>query len=75
VRGRLTGREAPGKWADAFVQHDGYGEVKAKWMLIEGERPGTDVRAMGWFGVLFAFAGVNLWLLLRGLLALTQRRA
>jgi hypothetical protein len=73
AQGRLIARGAASRWSDAFTKHDEYGEVKAHWLLLEGARPGGDFAAMAWIGVLFAFAGVNLWLLLRGVLALFAR--
>jgi len=73
VRGRLFSREAaPSRYADAFEKLDSYGEVHARWLLVEGQRPGADWVAMAWLGGLLTFAAVNGWLLVRGLLALRR---
>lgn len=74
VSGRLLSRADAYRYADAFEKHDSYGELKPKWILIEGARPGGDVAAIGWFGLVLAFAGVNVWLLMRGLLAMLNAR-
>lgn len=72
--GRLLSRADAFRWEDAFSKHDSYGEVKAKWLLIEGARPGTDVLAITWFGLLIAFSGINVWLLVRGVGAMLAAR-
>ena len=72
--GRLLSRAAANRWEDAFAKHETYGQVQPKWMLIEGARPGGDFAAMGWFGVVLAFALVNLWLLARGVIAFVAAR-
>ena len=77
AQGRLLSRDeaiANHRASDAFAKFDEYGEIKPKWLLLEGARPGHDFKAMAWFGVLLAFAGVNLWLLIRGVLAMLSRR-
>lgn len=73
VKGRLLSRADAFKWEDAFKRHDEYGEVRAKWILLAEQRPGGDASAMAWFGVLVLFAGVNLWLLVRGTIAFFAR--
>ncbi len=65
--GRLLSRADGSRFDDAFQKHDTFGDPKPKWILIEGARPGSDLAPMGWFGLLIAFAGVNVWLLVRGL--------
>lgn len=72
--GRLLSRADASKWAEPFAQHDAFGEQKPKWILIEGARPGADFAPMAWFGLLLAFAGVNVWLLVRGLSAALAAR-
>ena len=47
-------------------------EIHAQWLLVEGARPGNDFTTMTWVGLLLAFSGVNLWLLVRGLLAMLR---
>ncbi len=73
AQGRLLSRADAGRFGDAFVKHEAYGELHPQWLLIEGARPGGDLMAITWFGVLLAFAGVNAWLLVRGVLALVRR--
>lgn len=73
AQGRLLSRQAATRWADAFTKHDGYGGPSPQWLLIEGARPGSDLGTIAWFGVLLAFAAINLWLLVRGLLAFARR--
>lgn len=73
VRGRLLAREeAPERFKDAFEKLDGFGEVKAKWVLVESVRPGGDFGVAVWTTLLAAFGGFMLWLLVRGLLAMRQ---
>jgi hypothetical protein len=73
VRGRLLSREdAVETYKDGFEKLEQMGEVKPKWILIESDRPGTDVKAAAWLGGIAAFAAVNFWLLLRGLLSLRR---
>jgi hypothetical protein len=73
VRGRLRAREDAGKLTPAFEKMEQLGELKPKWIIEEGARPGADFGAMGWFGGLFAFAALNAWLLVRGTIALIER--
>lgn len=74
VRGRLLSKvDASARWADAFEKHQGFGELTPEWLVVESERPRQSVAAIGWFGVLAAFAALNAWLLLRGLRALLAR--
>lgn len=74
VKGRLIARdEAPARYTDAFRQLDAYGEVAAKWLLVEGERPKSDPKTFAWLGALTALAVLNLWLLVRGLIALKRQ--
>lgn len=76
VRGRLLARdEAPEKYGDAFQKLDGFGEVKAKWVLLESVRPGSDFGIAVWTTVLAAAGGFMAWLLVRGLLAMRAKRA
>jgi hypothetical protein len=72
--GRLLSRADASRWSDAFEKHESYGEINPKWLLIEGARPGSDLGAMGWFGLVIAFAAINLWLLIRGVLAMLAAR-
>lgn len=72
--GRLLSRGSATRWNDAFAKHDAYGELKPKWLLIEGAQPGADLGAMAWFGLVVAFAMINLWLLLRGVIAIVAAR-
>lgn len=74
VRGRLLSRADASKYEDAFKKHDEWAEVGAKWMLLAEQRPGGDYAGMMWFSVLLAFAGVNVWLLVRGVVAFLKRR-
>lgn len=71
VRGRLLARaDSAGdtsKFRDAFEKLDGFGEVNAKWVLLESEKPGTNFAIALFTTVLGAFAGFLLWLLVRGL--------
>lgn len=71
--GRLLTREGARRWEDAFVKHESFGDLKPKWLLVEGARPGADLATMGWLGLVLAFGLVNFWLLLRGVVALTRR--
>ncbi len=71
--GLLLSREQASRWEDAFAKHEGFGELKPKWILIEGARPGSDFAAIGWFGLVVAFAVVNAWLLVRGVGASLRR--
>lgn len=73
VRGRLLAREDAETYADGFAKFEQMGEVKPRWILVEGERPGADFKTAAWGGGLAAFAAVNLWLLVRGLLASWDR--
>lgn len=76
AQGRLYSRAAATqatRFEDAFVKHDDYAEIHPQWLLVEGIRPGNDSTTMTWFGVLLAFCAVNLWLLVRGVLALLRR--
>lgn len=68
--GRLLSRGSASRWEDAFVKHESFGELKPKWLLVEGARPGGDFAAIGWFGLVLAFALVNVWLLVRGVAAM-----
>jgi hypothetical protein len=72
--GRLLSRGAASRWEDAFAKHESFGELKPKWLLVEGARPGGDFGAIGWFGLVLAFGAVNLWLLFRGLGAMFAAR-
>lgn len=72
--GRLLSRASASRWEDAFAKHESFGELKPKWLLVEGARPGGDFAAMGWFGLVIAFALVNLWLLARGVIAMIAAR-
>lgn len=74
VRGRLLSRADASKYEEAFKKHDEWAEVGAKWMLMAEQRPGGDYAGMVWFTVLLAFAGVNVWLLVRGVLAYLKPR-
>lgn len=70
VRGRLLSRAAAGgPYAQAFAQLESFGEVAPQWVLVESARPGEDLGAMALFTGLMAFAGINGWLLVRGVLA------
>lgn len=71
VRGRLLARAAaPEKYNDAFQKMDGFGEINAKWVLVESSRPGGDFSTAVWTTVLMALAGFSAWLLVRGLIAM-----
>ena len=72
--GRLLSRAAASRWEDAFAKHESFGELKPKWLLVEGARPGGDSAAIGWFGLVVGFALVNAWLLVRGVLAMVAAR-
>ena len=74
VRGRLLHRADAPALEQAFVQIDGWGEVKPQWVLIAEERPGSNLGAMAWLVGLTAFAALNGWLLIRGLLSRRTRR-
>ena len=75
VRGRLLAREDAQRFeADGFTKFEEMGEVRPRWILLEGARPGGDFGAMAWLGGLVGFAGLNLWFLVRGLLALLDAR-
>ncbi|MFT3842583.1 MAG: hypothetical protein QM723_36675 [Myxococcaceae bacterium] len=73
VRGRLRAREDAGKLTPAFEKMEQLGELKPKWIIEEGAKPGADFAAMGWFGGLLAFAALNAWLLIRGTMAVIER--
>jgi hypothetical protein len=77
VRGRLISRaEAGGTYAEAFAQLESFGEVSPQWVIVESARPGGDLGGMALVTALLAFAGINGWLLARGVLArLRARRA
>jgi hypothetical protein len=72
VSGRLLSRDDAELYKDGFEKLEQMGEVKPKWILVMGERPGSDLKTAGWLGGLVAFAAINLWLLLRGLVALKR---
>lgn len=73
VRGRLLARAtAPDKYADAFQKMDGFGEISARWVLVESSRPGGDFPTAAWTTVLMALAGFSAWLLVRGVVALKK---
>jgi len=74
VRGRLRSRQDAGRLAPAFEKMEELGELKPKWIIEEGDKPGSDFGAMGWFGGLAAFGLLNAWLLVRGVWALLERR-
>ncbi len=74
VRGRLLARADAGKLGPAFDKMEELGELKPKWIIVEGVRPGGDFGAMAWFGGLAAFAVLTGWLFVRGLLSMVQRR-
>lgn len=70
ARGRLIAREqVPDRYASAFTRHDEINEVNAKWLLLDGERPGSDFAGAGLFAGLVALCALNAWLLVRGLAA------
>lgn len=73
VRGRLLTRAEAPKWSEAFTKLNEHGENKPEWVLLESERPGSNPGALVWFGVLAAFAALNAWFLVRGVLALARR--
>ena len=73
--GRLLSRAAASRWEDAFAKHDSFGEMSPKWLLLEGEHPGSDFTAVGVFGLVLAFALINLWLLVRGVIAMIGPRS
>jgi len=74
VRGRLLSRADASKYEEAFKKHEEWAEVGPKWMLMAEQRPGGDYAGMMWFGVLIAFGGVNVWLLVRGVVAYLKPR-
>lgn len=70
IRGRLRERSVAGeKYDDAFKKLDEFGEVRAKWVLVESERPGGNFTIAVLTTLLAAAAGFLGWLLVRGLLA------
>lgn len=73
AQGRLLSRDDATCCGDGFTKHDGYGEIHPQWLLIEGARPGGDLVAISWFGLLVLLTVVNLWLLTRGVLARIRR--
>lgn len=73
VRGRLLAREDAELYKDGFTRLEEMGEVKPQWILIEGNRPGTDLKAAGFVGGVAAFGALNLWFLFRGLAAALDR--
>ena len=70
ARGRLLAREDASGYELAFemLAHDVVAKDGQSWILLEGERPGADVRTAVASGLLAAFALVNLWLVARDLL-------
>jgi hypothetical protein len=76
VRGRLLARSTAGeRYGDAFDKLDGFGEINAKWVLIESARPGGDFASAVLTTLVMGLAGFNAWLLVRGLIAFARRRA
>lgn len=71
VRGRLISRaEAPAKYSEGFARLDDFGEVTAKWVLVESARPGTDMITIAVTTLLMAMIGFSAWLLMRGLIVM-----
>jgi hypothetical protein len=73
VRGRLLAREDAETYQEGFEKLEAMGEVKPKWILLESDRPGTDFKTAAWVGLLAAFAALNFWFLVRGLIAALDR--
>ena len=73
VRGRLLSRADAGRLSPAFEKMEQLGELKPKWILEEGVRPGADLISVATFGGLSAFALLNAWLLIRSTTALVRR--
>lgn len=67
VRGRLLSRDDAGRYIDAFTQMERLGEVKPRWLVLEGERPGGDLGGMAFAGVLAAFVALNAYFAYREL--------
>ncbi len=65
LRGRLLSREDASRYEDGFKKLESFGEVKPRWILVQGPPPGRDVRTALWLLFLSAFAAVNVWLLVR----------
>lgn len=73
VRGRLMSRAMSPKIETAFKQVELWGQEKAEWVLMAEEHPGQNTATMVLMAVLVAFAAVNAWLLVRGLLRFASR--
>lgn len=75
VKGRLLSRaDAETHFEHVFAQLEAMGEVKPKWLLVAEAHPGSDVTTTVTSALLGGFALVNLWLLLRGLVAFVRGR-
>ena len=67
VRGRLLRRAQASRFEQGFVQLMATEEVRPRdgqlWILIEGQRPGSDWKVLMTATALLAFAAINGWLL------------
>lgn len=71
VRGRLLSQEDAPAYADGFAKLAAIGELHPKsgrmWILIEGEKPGSDARTLAFTGGLGGFFLLNAWFLWRAI--------
>ncbi len=70
VRGRLLSQEDASRYREAFEKLAGTGELSSSgplWILLEGERPGSDVGTLLFGAALSLFFLLNVWLLWRAL--------
>lgn len=71
VRGRLLSADAAPRYKEAFQKLPAMGEVHAHqgrlWILVHGERPGSDGWTLLTMTGLGLFAALNLWLCWQGL--------
>jgi hypothetical protein len=71
VRGRLLSARDASQYKDAFATLASLGELTAAkdglWILLEGERPGSNPRTPLFAAALLLFFGVNAWLCWRAI--------
>jgi hypothetical protein len=69
VRGRLLSAQDGSRYQDGFAKLAATGEIKGRpdalWILLEGERPASNLGALATGAALAAFFMLNLWLLWR----------
>lgn len=71
IRGRLLRQSDVPHYSESIGKLLGMGELRARdgavWMLLEGERPGADLKTLFSTLALFAFVAINAWFVWRNL--------